>query len=321
MSNLSQLKSAIKHHTTFHQQGPDKNIFIFSMPRSGTTWLMEIIATQPGFKIVNEPFNIRKDVVREHLGLDAWNPILDPAGRDKIAAYMNMFLEGKDNDPRFFRYAPFSEFWKLKTDRILFKVLFAGEGYFDWFKETFNGQILYLLRHPIPVSLSRDVCPRLESFMTSGYREHFTPDVMTFAEGIVQKGDKFEMAVLDWCFENAVPLRQVQEDWMVISYEQMVLEPETILKELIWRCNFASPELMFARLDKASNSTAKSNAESQQVLLDSKKMVENKRWLVEKWVKKVSEAQIDRTFEILDRFGIDFYVKGNVMPASHYLIG
>ncbi len=45
------------------------HVFLFTMPRSGSTWLMELIWSQPGFKAVNEPLDLRNPVVRMHLGV------------------------------------------------------------------------------------------------------------------------------------------------------------------------------------------------------------------------------------------------------------
>jgi hypothetical protein len=320
MNVLKQLKSAIKHTSTFHKPGEAKNIFLFSMPRSGTTWLMEIIGTQPGFKLVNEPFNLRKEVVKDNLGLEDWESLQNPGNLPRVAAYLQHFIEGKDHDWRYFRHAPFSDFWKLKTNRILFKVLFVGENNFDWFRETFNAEVIFLLRHPIPVSLSRSVHPRLKSFLEAGPSEHFSEELMAYAWETYHRGDKFEQAVLDWCFQNAVALRQINPEWLVISYEQMVVEPVTVINQLIKHFGFEKPELMFGRLNKASNSTAKSNRESQAVLRDESKLQENKRWLIEKWAAKVTDEQVEKTFEILQAFGIDFYEKGSFLPNAKYLL-
>ncbi|GAB4419836.1 MAG: hypothetical protein OHK0039_32700 [Bacteroidia bacterium] len=317
---IRQLKSAVKHHATFHKQGTEKNIFLFSMPRSGTTWLMEIIASQPGFKVVNEPFNLRKEVVRENLGIDDWDELFAPENQSKIASYLQHFIDGRDHDLRFFRYAPFSEFWKLRTHRIIFKVLFVGEANIDWYRTAFNAEVIYLLRHPVPVSLSRTEFPRLRSFIESDYHEHFSREQLLYAQQVIQRGDKYEQAVLDWCFQNAVPLRQATPDWLVLSYEQMVIEPERIIEHMVARFQFERPEWMYARVDKASNSTAKSNTESRQVLLNQDAMRQNRSWLIEKWANKVTQTQLDKTFEMLEVFEIDFYERGNFMPQDQYLL-
>ncbi len=63
-----------------HIQGEKKNIFIFSTPRSGSTWLMEIIASQSGFKFYDEPFNIRRENVQKAGYFSDWDELL----REKI---------------------------------------------------------------------------------------------------------------------------------------------------------------------------------------------------------------------------------------------
>ncbi|MEM7657251.1 MAG: hypothetical protein AAF399_14045, partial [Bacteroidota bacterium] len=162
--------------------------------------------------------------------------------------------------------------------------------------------------------------PRLKAFLEAGANEHFTEAQINYAWEIFHKGDKFEQAVVDWCFQNAAPLRNLNQDWLTISYEQMVIEPVTVINSLIDRFGFEKPELMFGRLNKASNSTAKSNSESQAILRDESKLQESKRWLIEKWKAKVTDAQIDKTFEILEVFGIDYYEKDSFLPKSKYLL-
>jgi hypothetical protein len=56
------LQLLVKALTNVHRQGPLPNVFLFATPRSGSTWLMEIIASQPGFKYYDEPLNPRREM-------------------------------------------------------------------------------------------------------------------------------------------------------------------------------------------------------------------------------------------------------------------
>lgn len=320
MGPVNTIKQFAKHKSTFHQPNGERNIFLFSMPRSGTTWLMEMIASQPGFKVVNEPFNLRKEVVKENLGLETWESFFLPENQPKVDRYIRNFITGNDTDLRFRRYAPFSEFWRLRTSRIIFKILFLGEHNISWYTEQFNGQAVYLVRHPIPVSLSREVHPRLRSFLDSPFRDHFSHEELAYAQSIAQAGDPYACAVLDWCFQNVMALRNRPKDMLLVTYEQMVLEPETVIQHLVQQFQFTRPDLMFNRLDKASGSTGKSDKESQAVLKDRTKIKENKEWLIKKWKKKITPAQEAITFEILDAFGIDIYQSGRFIPSDSYLL-
>lgn len=322
MSNdfLFKATQIAKQKITFHQQGEQKNIFLFSSPRSGSTWLTEIIATQPGFKMIKEPFNIRRDEVRENSGLTTWDDVIAKTSEDKVKNYIQHFVEGRDRDWRYRRLHPFNDLWRFQTDRIIFKILFAGEDKINWFKEVFNGEVIFLLRHPIPVSLSREELPRLSSFISTSFINHFTDEQITFAKKIFDQGSQFQKAVVDWCFQNVLPLRHADRDWLIVSYEQMVIQPEIVIENLVQKFNFPQPKEMYRRLNKASASTGKSDAESQEVLRDPAKVLESKQWLVDKWKKRATAEQIEQTGEILDVFGLDFYQHNESLPKSKYLL-
>lgn len=317
---MSDWKTKIKHLSTVHRQGPKKNIFIVSTARSGTTWLGELLATQGRFKIVNEPFNLRVDVARETLGVEAWGDLLRPESKPAMRRYLQGFIDNRDVDRRFKRETPFSEFWHPITDRVIFKILFAGEDDVDWFRREFGGHIVFLLRHPIPVAQSREEFPRLESFMEPPFCENFTPGQLAAAREVLSVGNRFEIAVLDWCFQNAVPLRHVRPEWTVLSYEQLVLDPEVVIRHLASRLQLGAPDRMVARLYKASGSTGKSSRISQEILRDPDAMRRNRWWLVDKWQERTSPEQVEAAFRLLSTFGISYYQRQDSLPSAQYLI-
>ncbi len=314
------IKNWIKHQCSWHRQGHRKNIIIFSTARSGTTWLAEILATQGPFKIVNEPFNLRVPVVRDTLGFNTWESLLQPQNRERMADYLKAFEDGRDSDLRFKRETPFSEFWHLVTDRILYKILFACEDDIDWFAGRLDAHVIVLLRHPIPVALSREECPRLQSFLVPPFSEHFSAEQLAFARHLIATGSSFEVAVLDWCLQNVLPLRQRKAGWLVLGYEQLVVDPQSVIDVLAARLDLHDKPAMVQAVFRASNSTTKSGADSRNVLRDPAKLRENREWLIQRWKKQVSPEQEDAAYGILERFGIDFYERGSSIPAARYLV-
>jgi hypothetical protein len=312
---MSAWRAWFKHRMTVHRQGAQKNLLIFSTPRSGTTWLAELLATQGRFKIVNEPFDLRIDVKREYLGLDTWESLLEPANRPVMLRYLQSFVAGEDRDLRFKRERPFSEAWRPVTDRVLFKILFAGEDDIEGFRRALDGEVLLLLRHPVPVSLSRRTLPRLHSFLHSPYAEYFTPEQRRIGREVMDTGDAFRKAVLDWTLQNAVPLRHRRPEWLVLSYEQLVLEPQVVLSVLTDRFGFPAPGRMQQRLWKASGSTGKSAPASRAVLEEPQRAERARGWLVGKWRDVVTPAQEAAAFDLLDAFGVHFYERGRLLPA------
>jgi hypothetical protein len=310
--NKDTFKNVLKSFANLHLPSGKPDVFLFSMPRSGSTWLMELIGTQPGFKTCSEPLNLRLPLVRKHLGLQSWEELHAPHAPEAMKRYFNGFRRGRLHflDPIPFKnsvYHPYS-------NRIVFKILHGGEERIGWFQETFGGNIVYLIRHPIAVSLSREVYPRLKAYVNSDYRKQFTPAQLRYAHSIIEKGDKLEQGVLSWCLENAVPLRQARKDWMMLSYEQLVVQPDPVLELLTDRLELKAPDRMYKQLMVASAVKKKSDASTQKLLEQGEQA--SRLELVRKWRKKVTPDDEARVMAMLEIFGMDAYKVGEDLPSN-----
>ena len=58
-----------KSATNLHRPDGSPNVFVFARPRGGSTWLTELILSQPTFKAIDEPLNLRHKRIRDELGL------------------------------------------------------------------------------------------------------------------------------------------------------------------------------------------------------------------------------------------------------------
>jgi hypothetical protein len=294
------IKHLLKSVSNFHRPSARPNVFIFSTPRSGSTWLMELIWSQPGFKHCNEPLNLRD--LSSHSASAA------------LYSYFSAICQGRLHfkDPR-----PFRGYYRLITDRIVFKVIHGGEDQINWFRDTFNARIVFLIRHPIPVTLSREIFPRLDAFLNSDYRRHFTDEQLHYARRIVSSGTKLERGVLAWCLQNTVALRDAADDWALLSYEQLVLEPRPVIDYLASKLALPKPERMIKRLTTPSAVKPKSDRETQQLL---EKENERRSWLVEKWRNKVDPTEERAAMEVLKRFHLEVYRFGDVLPVDRLWI-
>ena len=308
-------KTAIKSISNIHRPDDSPNVFLFSVPRSGSTWLMELIWTQPGFKSCDEPLDLRNSRVRQHLGVSEWQDLYAQNATVALQSYFQAFCDGRSG---FMNPSPLRKPYRLFTRRIVFKVIHGGEDRINWFRDTFNGRVVLLLRHPIAVSLSREVYPRLRTFLSSDYQRHLTKDQLDYALRIYDTGTELERGVLSWCLQNAIPLRAATDDWVVVSYEQMVLEPQPLLMHLAEKLELPEPGRMLERLAIPSRVKTKSDAETQQVLEDA---TSRRSWLIEKWRGQVGGAEERRAMEILNRFELDVYIPGDLLPAERLWIG
>ena len=280
------------------------------MPRGGSTWLMELILSQPTFKAIDEPLNLEYAHIRDYSGIRSWDALYTQQPSSELQTYFERMCSGASHfkDTNFRR----NKHPRYLTRRIVFKIIHGGEDKINWFRDTFNGRIVFLIRHPIAVSLSREHYPRLEAFLSSDYQRHFTQSQLQFARKIIGSGSKLERGVVSWCFQNAVPLRQRTDDWALISYEQLVLEPVPVLEEMARKLELPELQRMQAQLADASGSNYKSDRETQQLLGKGKPA--NRSRLVEKWRDKVSEEEERRAMDILGVFELDTYSFGDALP-------
>ena len=297
-----------------HSPTGEFNIFVFTMPRSGSTWLMEILTAEDKFKYCNEPFYLRSESVRKYSKLNKPEDVHDPDKLPLIHAYFDGFCKGKIG---FMNPNPFSSEYRYRTSRIIFKVIHGGEEYIDWFKEKFNGRIVFMTRHPIAVSVSREQLPRTEAMISSAYSRFFTDEQITFAKEILKTGSFFERAVLDWCLQNYVPLKQRKSDWIFITYEQLVQEPEKVLAHLTEKLDLKRTQNMLENLTKPSGVLRLSDSETKKLLQDQSS---NREAIISKWKKKVTPEMEDACWKIVKAFDIDIYGPDSFMPKSDYLI-
>lgn len=269
---------------------------------------MELIWSQSGFKACNEPLDLRNPMVRRYLGISSWPELYSQDASQALDRYFQAICQGRLHamDP-----IPFRGSYRLVTDRIVFKIINGCEDRINWFRDTFNGQILFLIRHPIAVGLSREYYPRLQAQLKSDYRRHFSKEQIDISLQILENGSKLERGVLSWCLENAVPLRMATDDWLIISYEELVFDPQPVIALLAERLALPEPEQMLRHLAIPSAVKAKSNPETQQAL----ERGTDRRWLVEKWRNQVSEREERRAMEILELFQLDIYRYGEFLPT------
>lgn len=298
-----------------HRPGDLPNAFVFSLPRSGSTWLMEMIWSQPGFKCCNEPTDLRNPYVRSQLGVADWQSLYGDGASRLLYDYFEGFHSGRLG---FLNPRPFSRHYRPYSSRLVFKVIHGCEDRFNWFRDAFNGRIVYLVRHPIAVSLSREAYPTLPALLRGPYRRHFTGRQLSFAEDVLQTGTRLEHGVLSWCLQTAVPLRDASADWVIASYEQLILQPEPIIQRMAAALQLPNPTRMLDLIATPSQSSRKSDGSTRRLL--EAEQPTRAHALVEKWRDRVSAEEERRAMEILERFEIDLYRLGESLPVDRIWI-
>jgi hypothetical protein len=314
---IKSLKRGLKAVSNIHRPDGSPNVLLYSTPRSGSTWLMELIWSQPGFKTCNQPLYLEHPAVRSRLGIEDWDELYSIGATGKLRSYLDAICAGRIG---FTNPNPVRRYYRPVSHRIVFKEIHAPGDRVNWIRDTFDARVVYLVRHPIAVTISSERWPTLPALMHSDYRRHFTSDQLAEAERIVERGNDLDRGVLMWAMHNAVPLREATDDWAIVSYEQMVLDPEPVIRELADKLMLPEPDRMRRRLGVPSvNVRFKSTEETRRLLNEA--TAERRPFLVEKWRRKVGPRDEARAMAILSVFGIDVYRDGQTLPQGRVWIG
>jgi len=326
------IKEKIKDITTnllnIHNHGEKKDIIILSSPRSGSTWLMELIYSQPKIKFINEPFN---KYILDHnnfFPIETRYNYLSLNSKEK--RLMSDYFKKNKPINHFGPVKVFAKDYNFKTNRRVIKIIRANN-LIEWFLNETDFQIIYLIRHPIAQSIS---CMKrghvsfykLKKYV-NGESEYFQNNLFLsknlngeqkeFLLEINKSGSKLEKFVTEWCLDNLLPLKMTYSkchDLITITYEEMVLNPYKTIDLLYEKLNLEDKGRLTSKIKKPSKTTDSSTKETKNNI---------KRWnpefLISKWRKKITKREEADLFEILKMFSIDAYKEGSNMPTKNLL--
>jgi hypothetical protein len=312
------IKILIKSYSNIHTQGRENNIFLFATPRGGSTWMMEILTSQKGMKYFDEPFNIRRENVLRCGRFIRWEDLMPDAGND--AAIVEYIDDLSKNRIGVMNPAPFRKHYRIKTNRIVFKIHEIGH-LINTIETECSGDILFLLRHPIPTSLSRKVFPRMELLLDSKvYKEKYiAPHQMLEAKKIAAKGSHVQRGALAWCIENLVPLKySITDNWLVVTYEELLLNTTKMCQKIADCFNLSDINRMLATADQPSVNIQMSGKKTHEILEDEDIERRRKR-MVTKWQDQVSETEQKQCFEVMNLFELDTYYFGSFIANDSFL--
>lgn len=293
----------------YHKPSRKPNVFIFSMPRSGSTWLMELIWTQPDFKYCNEPLNLKGTFLQNKSDIAGFPELYTMAALPKLLKYFKGFTSGKSG---YLNPSPFRKYYRLSTSRIVFKIIHGGELFINQVADGCNGRVIYLIRNPIDVALSRKQLPRLRELTGNEVLSIFTNSQKKLISDRLANGSALEKRVVAWCIQNRLALENEHSKWLLISYEELVLNPKLIIRKIFTHCELNDIDVMYKQLNSPSAVTAQSSEQDVDLMQnDSDKLREK---LVNKWKNKVEKEDANKCFEICDKLDFGIYNYETLTP-------
>lgn len=301
-----------KHLGGTHVAGADPDIVVVSSPRSGSTWLMEALSDQPGYKYVNEPDH--RDLLRFHRLLSieprwAWLE-LDPVEADELRRFLY-----DDRRTRLFGPAkPRELLHSHNTHRRVIKVV-RMNALIDWFAEI-GFMPIYLLRHPIPQALSsiaRGHAIHLSDYILSDrFRAHLSAQQLNLVKQTAADGTALQQFVTQWCLENLLPLRSdaMGEHIVISTHEARVKYPEREIQRIGQAVRIPDIE----RIRRHSSSPSRVTDTSSKSTVSSIQRGRSAE-LLGRWRNRIGRSHESQLMSILDQFEIATYSVGSDLPT------
>jgi hypothetical protein len=300
-----------------HVPGSLPDIAIVSSPRSGSTWLMEAMADQRGYKYINEPDH--KAILDFHHALSfeahwTWLDDLSP----KDWAEFARFLTDDRRSRLFGRVHPTEAIGNWRTERRVLKLVRAN-ALIERLAEL-NLNIVYLVRHPIAQALScirRAHRLKAYDFLTSEtFRSRLSSHQVKLAAAVLEADDRTSQYVLQWCLENYVPLHSPLGSWgvLVTTYEDCVVAPQREAQRLCAALTIPDAGRLLrhqslpSRVTDTSTETTKSRIARGQ-----------SRATLGEWRQELRTDAEERLFAIVAAFDIDLYRPGADLPDPNTL--
>ncbi|MFW5787943.1 MAG: sulfotransferase domain-containing protein [Halanaerobiales bacterium] len=321
----------------YHRETGKKDIFIFSTFRSGSTWLAEIIKSQPKIKFPISPNKIEfLNNIEDYYKKIKPRPFyinLSVEEKQVLKDYIKKTSRGELVYGR--RYTDlFSPHHSFISERSVFRLL-RSSYLLDWFNNNFDIHIIYLFRHPIAASLSRKKIwenssnpsywsPNNDYLLKSDYirKKYLTSKNIKYLKIKLKNCNRLEEFVITWCLENLPVIRKIQSlkhrpDFIVLTYEDLLMNPGKVISFLCQKLHLADEEKMLAQLQIPSSTVRYSDDRTKN---NFENRTYDQNYLLKKWKKEISDETEKSIFAILKKFQIEIYCEGNFIPSRRFLV-
>ncbi|MFW5998850.1 MAG: hypothetical protein ACOCP5_03770 [Halanaerobiaceae bacterium] len=333
---ISYYLKKVLNHLHIHQKLDKKDIFIFSTFRSGSTWLAEIIKSQPKIKFPVSPNKIEfLNYIDSYYKKIKPRPYYINLSEEEKKVLKNYIIKASRGEIVYGRrYVDlFSSDHSFISNRSVFRLLRSCY-LLDWYHREFDIYTLYLIRHPIAASLSRKRVWKKSSnpsywsannhyFLNSNYfkENYLDPDLERYLKAKLTNCSELEDFIITWCLENWPLIKKIQSqdelEFIGLTYEDLLMNSREVISFLGEELELPDQEKMMEQLKIPSSTVRYSDKQTKS---NFKNYSYNKEYLLKKWRKQVSSREEKEIFDILEHFGINIYKPDKFMPEEKYLM-
>ena len=289
-----------------------KTIFVSGAPRSGTSWLGEMLAQPFGSILLWEPFHLKHQPELKKLGFE-WRTNITKKSEDRLKRkVLEDLIKGKRLNHHTLKDVDAKSL--LKRKRYVIKSVRS-----NWFLGLLANE--YQMR--IPICIVRHPCAVVSSQMHRRTKHQTVTEqksIENWSNGLPAVGQTFlsfypqfehilknlntweEILATRWCMDNIELITTNKSlPYIVVSYEHFVTSGENTLKSLY---NYL--EIEWKKSYKKGLGTLSST------VVEGSNVAEGSNPLVG-WKQKLSPQQTSNILNIVRKFGCSFYGK-NVEP-------
>lgn len=279
---------------------PSENVYLFSDPRGGSTWLTELLAGIDKTAVLWEPLHLDYLPGLRQLGFGWRQVVPENAQWPEFEALLDQVLSGKQLNHNLAHLNTPMDY--LKAERLIVKFC-RGNGLLPWMvrRYSFKYKPILLLRHPFAVAASQ--------LRQGGWNYSFTGfeipdqpynDVYHAHKAFLKSlKTKEEALVASWCLMNAPLIHDNRGKWITVYYERLFLNPGEEIQRIFseWSLEVPAGSLGSA-VRRPSVTTVDLPSEDQ----------------LQKWQGRFSQDQILAMLAVLEYFGVKVYT-GHHLPA------
>lgn len=270
-----------------------RTIVITGSPRSGTTWLAELLGTIPRSAMLWEPLFPDADPELRRIGFRERTYVPPDAERPDMEAYLRRVLTGRTLNRWTLQHTGVLEVCRVRQWIVKFV---RANMLLPWLIRRFPvRRPLVLIRHPCAVVASQS--------RIGAWRDPAIPDCPEFFDAYprlrsicARLKTQEEILAARWCMDNFVPLTAPPPHaWQVVPYERLVRDGARELDRIFTGLGVAMPPAATARLRTPSASaTPRSRIRHGMDPLDG-------------WRSVLSPIQAQRVLDVTAAFELDVY--------------
>lgn len=288
-------------------------VALFSNPRGGSTWLGELLASVPKSALVYEPLyrgfiKTNGQMPAKHSGKTAEFDKLDfyyyqPIPEDENWPEAEEFFHQLFNRELITLSMYHENEWRAipEAEKFIFKFCTA-DLLLPWLVKRFNIAPIFLTRHPCAVvasQLKHVGWQHVRSNPKVNFPDFRYNEVYKQYESIFKEiSSPEENLAAFWAIRTRYVTQHSQnnKDWLTVSYEGLVSNPEEEVQRIFNYLNWEIPDTLWKQIHQPSSS---SNASSLSNLQSGNQL--------SSWQRSLKPAQIDRILRIVEQFGITEY--------------